>query len=136
MKASKLYRKCPKTPDFDHSNYRLFEMIPAVPGTLNNRGLTVFILSLRMNSIFITSKPGPLFVLRTKKDVHRPKPRHSLPGSATTEDSQEIFSSTKTIRQAIYDEWRREKMKEKKIQDAEKKKKEEEEAKKKEKVCY
>ena len=42
MKASELYRKCPKTPDFDHSNYRLFEMIPAVPGTSNNRGLTVY----------------------------------------------------------------------------------------------
>ena len=26
---------------FDHSNYRLFERIPAVPGTSNNRGLTV-----------------------------------------------------------------------------------------------
>ena len=30
------------TPVFDHSNYRLFERIPAVPGTSNNRGLTVF----------------------------------------------------------------------------------------------
>ena len=40
-KASKFFRKYPKTPDFDHSNYRLFERIPAVPGTLNNRGLTV-----------------------------------------------------------------------------------------------
>ena len=35
------YRKYPKTPDFDHSNYRLFKRIPAVPGTSNNRGLTV-----------------------------------------------------------------------------------------------
>ena len=26
---------------FDHSNYRLFEKILAVPGTSNNRGLTV-----------------------------------------------------------------------------------------------
>ena len=41
MKASKLFRNYPKTPDFDHSNYRLFEMIPAVPGTSNDRGLTV-----------------------------------------------------------------------------------------------
>ena len=31
----------PKTPVFNHSNYRLFEMIPAVPGASNNRGLTV-----------------------------------------------------------------------------------------------
>ena len=38
---SELFRKYPKTPVFDHSNYRLFERIPAVPGTSNNRGLTV-----------------------------------------------------------------------------------------------
>ena len=30
-----------KTPDFNHSNYWLFERIPAVPGTSINRGLTV-----------------------------------------------------------------------------------------------
>ena len=41
MKVSELFRKYPKTPVFDHSNYRLFERIPAVPGTSNNRGLTV-----------------------------------------------------------------------------------------------
>ena len=43
MKASELFRKYPKTPVFDHSNYRLFERIPAVPGTSNNRGLTVLL---------------------------------------------------------------------------------------------
>ena len=43
MKASQFFRKYPKTPDFDHSNYRLFERIPAVPGTSNNRGLTVLL---------------------------------------------------------------------------------------------
>ena len=41
MKVSELFRKYPKTPVFDHSNYRLFERIPAVPGTSNNRSLTV-----------------------------------------------------------------------------------------------
>ena len=41
MKAFKFFRKYPKTPDFDLSNYRLFERIPAVPGTSNNRGLTL-----------------------------------------------------------------------------------------------
>ena len=41
MKASELFRKYPKTPVFDHSNYRLFERIHAVPCTSNNRGLTV-----------------------------------------------------------------------------------------------
>ena len=41
MKASELFRKYPKTPDFDHLNYRLFEKIPAIPGTLNNGGFTV-----------------------------------------------------------------------------------------------
>ena len=42
MKASELFPKYPNTPDFDHSNYGLFEKIPAVPGTWNNRGFTVF----------------------------------------------------------------------------------------------
>ena len=41
MKASEPFRKYPKIPVFDHSNYRLFERIPAVPGTSNNRDLTV-----------------------------------------------------------------------------------------------
>ena len=70
---------------------------------------------------------------RAKKDVQRPKPRHSLPGSATTDDL-DMFNSTTTIREAIYNEWRREKMKTAKQQLAEKNKKEEEEKKKKEKV--
>ena len=42
-------RAFPKTPVFDHSNYRFFERIPAVPGTSNNRGLTVCIL-IKTNS--------------------------------------------------------------------------------------
>ena len=42
MKAFELFRKYPKPPDFNHSNYRLFERIRAVPGTSNNQGLTVF----------------------------------------------------------------------------------------------
>ena len=42
MKASELFWKYPKIPVFDHSNYWLFERIPAVPGTSNNRGLTVY----------------------------------------------------------------------------------------------
>ena len=33
---SELFRKYPKTPVFDHSNNRLFERIPAAPGTSNN----------------------------------------------------------------------------------------------------
>ena len=43
---SELFRKYPKTPVFDHSNYRLFERIHVVPGTSNNRGLTVCLLRL------------------------------------------------------------------------------------------
>ena len=42
MKASEHFRKYLQTPDFDHSNYGLFERVPAVPGTSNNRGLTVY----------------------------------------------------------------------------------------------
>ena len=38
---SELFRKYPKTSVFDHSNYRLLKRITAVPGTSNNRGLTV-----------------------------------------------------------------------------------------------
>ena len=60
MKASKLFRKYPKTPDFDHSNYWLFERIPAAPGTLNNRGLTVqyFLEIITCNStIYIVDYP-------------------------------------------------------------------------------
>ena len=41
MKASELFRNFPETSNFDHSNYRLFERITAVPGTSNNRDLTV-----------------------------------------------------------------------------------------------
>ena len=33
--------KISKTTGFDHSNFRLFERTPAIPGTSNNRGLTV-----------------------------------------------------------------------------------------------
>ena len=43
LEASELFRKYPKNPVFNHSNYQLFERIPAVPGTSNNRGLTVVI---------------------------------------------------------------------------------------------
>ena len=52
MKASELFRKYPKTPIFDHSNYQLFERIPAVPGTSNNRGLTVFNILNTFNGLF------------------------------------------------------------------------------------
>ena len=44
---SELFRKYPKTPVFDHSNYRLFERIPAVPSTSNNWGLTVYSIYFR-----------------------------------------------------------------------------------------
>ena len=51
----KLFRKYPKTPVFDHSNYRLFERIPAVPGTSNNRGLTVLQNALREHSAILST---------------------------------------------------------------------------------
>ena len=55
---SELFRKYPKTPFFDHSNYQLFERIHAVLGTSNNRGLTipfhVYILGMELqSSLFI-----------------------------------------------------------------------------------
>ena len=42
LESIRAFPKIPKTPVFDHSNYRLFERIPAVPGTSNKRGLTVY----------------------------------------------------------------------------------------------
>ena len=48
FERSELFRKYPKTPVFDHSNYRLFERIHAVPGTSNNRGLTVYHLLIQI----------------------------------------------------------------------------------------
>ena len=48
---SELFGKYPKTPVFDHSNYRLFERIPAVPGTSNNRDLTVYVEKISYASI-------------------------------------------------------------------------------------
>ena len=51
---SKLFRKYPKSPVFDHSNYRLFEKVPGVPVTSNNRGLTVYRLYIRWN--FLSNK--------------------------------------------------------------------------------
>ena len=35
------FPKKSENPVFDHSNYRLFERIPAVPSTSNNQGSTV-----------------------------------------------------------------------------------------------
>lgn len=68
----------------------------------------------------------------------RPKPRHSLPGSrpssSATDYSVDAFNSTVSIRQAIFEEWRKAKTKEISKKTQEQKKKEEEEKKKKEKV--
>ena len=36
------FPKIQENSDFDHLNYWLFQRIPAVPGTSNNRGLTVY----------------------------------------------------------------------------------------------
>ena len=52
---SELFRKYPKTSVFDHSNYRLFERIPAVPGTSNNRGLTVCLLYTLFSDVILIS---------------------------------------------------------------------------------
>ena len=77
MKSSKPFRKYPKSLDFDHSSYRLFERIPAVPGTLKNQGLTVFfdiilIFILVKVILFYTCKSslgGPLIQLDTEIDL-------------------------------------------------------------------
>ena len=48
---SELFRKYPKTPVFNHLNYQLFERIHAVPGTSNNRGLTVVSIKIPFKEI-------------------------------------------------------------------------------------
>ena len=50
------FPKISETPVCDHSNYRLFERIPAVPGTSNNRGLTVGILQVLRLEFFLKVK--------------------------------------------------------------------------------
>ncbi|KAL4231252.1 hypothetical protein ACF0H5_008833 [Mactra antiquata] len=72
---------------------------------------------------------------KTQDKVVKPKPRHSLPGSrpSSAGTSEDMFNSTMSIRQTIYEEWRKGKTKEIKEKTQQQKKKEEEEKKKKEK---
>ena len=37
MKTSEIFRKYPKTTDFNDSKYQLFERIPELPGTYINQ---------------------------------------------------------------------------------------------------
>ncbi|XP_021361139.1 histone-lysine N-methyltransferase, H3 lysine-79 specific-like [Mizuhopecten yessoensis] len=69
----------------------------------------------------------------SKRQVHKPKPRHSLPGTPSSNASltEGTLDSTRSIRDAIYAEWKNERLKSAKKQLAEKKKKEEEQEKKK-----
>lgn len=105
--------------------------------TLENQGLDNAIQSVASEQ----SKPPTVKHIDPSKDkkdqtvkLHKPKPRHSLPGtpaSTASETSEHMFEDTKSIRQAIYDEWKKERLKEAKKKLAEQKKKEEEEEKKK-----
>ncbi|XP_062592378.1 zinc finger CCCH domain-containing protein 13-like [Saccostrea cucullata] len=65
---------------------------------------------------------------------HRPKPRYTIPGTPTSQGtlSEMSFNDTMSIRQAVYDEWRREKMKSARKEKKEEEKKKQEEEKKKE----
>ena len=69
------------------------------------------------------------------KVQHRPKPRYgTLPGQTTKEATMPEFNSTLDIRDAVYEEWYRKRMKAAKEQQKEKQRKEEEEARKKKQV--
>ena len=54
LKASELFQKYPKAPNFNYLNNRLFKSDSVVPGTSNNQGLTVqnqmFTVSVSFNS--------------------------------------------------------------------------------------
>ena len=67
MKVSELFRKNPKTPVFDHSNYRLFKRISAVPGTSNNQGSTVCITLNNILDKLTPSLPYIMHAIRGEK---------------------------------------------------------------------
>ena len=79
MKSSEIFRKYPHTTDFDYQNYRFFERVPAVPGTSNNRGLTVHkklnygVFLLKVVTLFMpnASKATRIKSLRTLVDIAR-----------------------------------------------------------------
>lgn len=69
------------------------------------------------------------------KVEHRPKPRYGvLPGETVSLATERQFNSTTDIRNAVYEEWYRQHMKEAKRMQKEKEKKEKEENEKKKKV--
>lgn len=67
---------------------------------------------------------------------HRPKPRYTIPGTPTSQGtlSEMSFSDTMSIRQAVYEEWRKEKLKSARKEKKEQELKKQEEEKKKEEV--
>lgn len=76
--------------------------------------------------------------LKKGEKEHRPKPRYTIPGTPTSQGtlSEMSFNDTMSIRQAVYEEWRREKLKsarkekkEQELKEQEAKKKEEDEKK-------
>ena len=72
----------------------------------------------------------------TTSKVVKPKPRHSLPGTPTPSLtlSETQFNDTKTLREAIFNEWKKERTSTLRTKTAEEKKKKEEEEKKKSEV--
>lgn len=67
---------------------------------------------------------------------HRPKPRYTIPGTPTSQGtlSEMSFNDTMSIRQAVYEEWRKEKLKSARKEKKEQELKKQEEEKKKEEV--
>lgn len=73
--------------------------------------------------------------LKKGEKEHRPKPRYTIPGTPTSQGtlSEMSFNDTMSIRQAVYEEWRREKLKSARKEKKEQELKEQEEKKKQEK---
>lgn len=72
--------------------------------------------------------------LKKGEKEHRPKPRYTIPGTPTSQGtlSEMSFSDTMSIRQAVYEEWRKEKLKSARKEKKEQELKKQEEEKKKE----
>lgn len=72
--------------------------------------------------------------LKKGEKEHRPKPRYTIPGTPTSQGtlSEMSFNDTMSIRQAVYEEWRKEKLKSARKEKKEQELKKQEEEKKKE----
>ena len=90
----------------------------------------------RWRSILIVAHLLTVYFANRGEKEHRPKPRYTIPGTPTSQGtlSEMSFSDTMSIRQAVYEEWRKEKMKSARREKKEQELKKQEEEKKKEEL--